>query len=683
MSIFRYSEWDGTQDLFDLDKDELMDELARNLMYDGDMAYSLWKMQRHGMRDSTGRRLPGLQDLIQRLRQRKQGQLEKYNLSSVMDEIQKKLEDVLKTEREGIDKRLNEARQKAARPTAAEDQQETEGLDSEMQEKLLKQLEDMAAQNLEKLDSLPGDIGGQIKELTDYDFMDAEAQQKFQELMEMLKQHAMQSYSQELTQQIKDMDPESLAAMRHLIEAINQMLEQRMRGEEPDFEKFMEQFGDFFGPDPPQSLDELIERLQKQMAQAQSLLDSMSQKDREALDDLLRSMLDEATQYEMAKLSANLESLFPSDRMRQRYNFTGEESISYNEALKLMEMLQQMDELDSQLRESQFSHSLDDINEDMVKEFLGDDAAEDLERLRGITRALEEAGYIQRKGNGYELTPRGIRKIGQKALKDVFSQLKKDHLGLHSTNRRGIGTELIDETKPYEFGDPFNLHLQKTIMNSIMREQPTVPVKLTQDDFEVFQSEEMTRSATVLMLDLSLSMPMRGNFQAAKQMAIALDGLIRMQYPRDSLHIIGFSSYARTMKKEELPYLGWDEFDPYTNIQHGLQLARKLLSKERCTNKQILLVSDGEPTAHVEDGQIYFQYPPSLRTIQLTMREVKYCTKQDIIINTFMLGESHYLNAFITQMARLNKGRVFFTSADTLGEYILVDYMSNKRKRLE
>jgi uncharacterized protein with von Willebrand factor type A (vWA) domain len=678
MSIFRYSEWDGTQDLFDLDKDELMDELARNLMYDGDMAYSLWKMQRHGMRDSQGRRLPGLQDLIQRLRQRRQGQLEKYNLSSVMDEIRQKLEDVLNTEREGIQKRLEEARQKTS-----EGGQGGEGLDSEMQEKLLKQLEDMAAQNLEKLDNLPGDIGGQIKELTDYDFMDAEAQQKFQELIEMLKQHAMQSYSQELTQRLKDMDPESLAAMRHLVEAINQMLEQRMRGEEPDFEQFMEQFGDFFGPNPPQSLDELIERLQKQMAQAQSLLDSMSPQDREALDDLLRSMLDEATQYEMAKLSANLEALFPSDRLRQRYNFTGEESLSYNEALKLMEMLQQMDNLDSQLRESQFSHSLNDIDEDAVRDFLGEDAAEDLERLRNITRALEEAGYIQRKGKGYELTPRGMRKIGQKALKDVFSQLKKDHLGLHSMNRRGIGTELTDETKQYEFGDPFNLHLQKTIMNSIMREQPTLPVKLTPDDFEVFQSEEMTRSATVLMLDLSLSMPMRGNFQAAKQMAIALDGLIRTQYPRDTLHIIGFSSYARMMKKEDLPYMGWDEFDPYTNIQQGFQLARKLLSKERCSNKQILLVSDGEPTAHIEEGQIYFQYPPSLRTIQLTMREVKYCTKQDIVINTFMLGESHYLNAFVTQMARLNKGRVFFTSADTLGEYILVDYMSNKRKHLE
>jgi len=248
--------------------------------------------------------------------------------------------------------------------------------------------------------------------------------------------------------------------------------------------------------------------------------------------------------------------------------------------------------------------------------------------------------------------------------------------------RKGLGTERIEETKPYEFGDPFHLHLEKTIMNALYREQQTPPVRLTRDDFEIYRSEELTRTATVLMLDLSLSMPMRGNFQAAKQVAIALDGLIRSQYPKDSLHIIGFSSYARELKKDDLPYLSWDEFDPYTNIQHGLHTARKLLARERCNNKQILLVSDGEPTAHIENGNVYFQYPPSLRTIQLTLREVKYCTQQSVVINVFMLGESQFLNAFVTQVARLNKGRVFFTSADKLGEYMLVDYLSSKKKAL-
>ena len=674
MSIFRYSEWDGTQEFLDFDHEELMDELARNLMHDGSMSYALWKMQRQGMRDSQGRRLPGLQDLLQRLRQKKQSQLDKYKLGSVMDEIQKKLEDVVRTERQGIQKRLDEARQKVEKGA--------EGVDEELGQKLLKRIEDMAAQNLEKLDSLPKDVGGQVKELTDYDFMDDEARQKFQELIDMLKQHAMQSYTRDLTEKLKEMDPETLANLRHFAEAINQMLEQRMRGEEPDFEKFMEQFGDFFGPNPPQSLDELIERLQKQMAQAQSLLDSMSAEDRDSLDSLLRSMLDEATQYELAKMNANLETLYPGEKLGRQYNFTGEESISYSEALKLMEMLQEMDKLESELKEAQYNRSLDTIDEEMVKELLGEDAAQDLEQLRNITKILEEAGYIQSKGGRYELTPRGMRKIGQRALKDVFSQLKKDRTGTHNLNSKGPGTERMEETKPFEYGDPFHLHLEKTIMNSIYREQQTPPLKLTPDDFEIYRMEEMTRSATVLMLDLSLSMPMRGNFQAAKQVAIALDGLIRTQYPKDTLHVIGFSSYARELKKQDLPYMGWDEFDPYTNIQHGLYTARKLLARERCNNKQILMVSDGEPTAHIEDGNIYFQYPPSMRTIQLTLREVKRCTQQGIVINVFMLDESQFLNAFVSQMARLNKGRVFYTNADTLGEYMLVDYMSSKKSRL-
>ncbi len=674
MNRYRYSEWDGTQDIFELDKDELMDELGRNLMSDGNLNYILWRMQRQGIRNSEGRRLPGIQDLLQRLRQRKQAQLDKYNLGSMVDEIRQKLDDILKTERQGIQKKLDEARRKA--------EEGAPGVTPEMGQKLLKTVEDMADKNLEKLDSMPSDMGGQVQELSQYDFMDEEALQKFQELMDMLKKQALQSYARDLTQKLKDIDPDSLAAMRHLVEAINQMLEQRMRGQEPDFDKFMQEFGDFFGPNPPQNLDELIERLQSQIAQAQSLMDSLSTEDRQALEDLMQSTLDEATQYELAEMANNLESLYPTDRLRREYPFSGEESISYTEALKLMEMLQEMDQLETQFKDAQFNRSLEEVDEQMVRELMGDEAAEELERLRNITRVLEEAGYIRRKGIKYELTPLGIRKIGQKALSDVFTRLKKDRLGQHNINLKGASGERIDDTKKYEFGDDFQLHLEKTIMNSLNREPQAPPLKLSPEDFEVFKSEQLTRTATVLMLDLSLSMPMRGNYQAAKQVAIALDGLIRSQYPKDSLYIVGFSSYARQLKKEELPYMGWDEFDPYTNIQHGLSMARKLLERDRCNNKQILMVTDGEPTAHIEGGHIYFQYPPSLRTIQLTLREVKNCTRQGVVINTFMLGESDFLDAFVTQMARINKGRVFFTSSDTLGQYMLVDYISSKRKAL-
>jgi uncharacterized protein with von Willebrand factor type A (vWA) domain len=443
----------------------------------------------------------------------------------------------------------------------------------------------------------------------------------------------------------------------------------------------MEQFGEHFGPRPPRDLDELIEQLQHQIAQAQSLLDSMSAEDKNALENLLESVLDEATQYELAKLAANLEDLYPSDELRRSYLFSGEESISYTEALKLMETLQQMDRLESQLKDSQYNRSLDGVDKELVEELMGNEAAEELEAMRNIARTLEEAGYIRRKGDKYELTPRGLRRIGQKALKDVFAQLRKDRIGGHDINEKGTGGERMDETKKYEFGDAFWLHLEKTIMNALYRKPQNPPVRLSIDDLEVYKTEELTRSATVLMLDLSLSMPMRGNFQAAKQVAIALDSLIRSQYPSDSLYIVGFSSYARELKKIDLTYIGWDEFDPYTNMQQGFTLARKLLNKERGSNKQIILISDGEPTAHIEQGHIYFQYPPAPRTLQLTLREVKNCTQQGIVINTFMLEGGAFLSAFVTQMARLNKGRVFFTSPDRLGEYLIVDYISHKRQR--
>ena len=674
MGTLRYSEWDGSQDWAQLDADDVLAELERNLMNHGDLSQALRMMQRSGVKGSTGKRMPGIQDLLQRLRQQKQRQLDKYNLGSMMDDIREKLEDVVKTERQGIDKKVGDAQQKASDKNAP--------LSPEMQQKMLKRMQDMAAQNLQKLDSLPPDPGGQIKELSKYDFMDDEARQKFQELMDMLKKNAMSSYAKDMMQRMQSIDPETMARMRHMMEALNQMLEDRLKGKTPDFDKFMREFGDFFGPNPPKNLDELIERMQQQIAQAQSLMESLSAEDRQSLENMINSMFDEATQFEMAKLGANLEALFPSDDLRQRYKFTGDESLSYSEAMRLMEELQKMDRLQDQLSQAQRSFTLDGIDEDLLKELMGDRASDELENLRHIAKILEEAGYIQRKNGRWELTPRGIRRIGQKALHEIFSHLNKDRIGGHSTRKKGAGGDRLEETKRYQFGDDFELDLQKTIMNSLKREQAGVPVKLSVEDFEISQRESITRTATVLMVDLSLSMFMNGRLQAAKRTAIALDSLIRSQFPKDNLSIIGFSQRAGEIKKEDLPFVNWNGYEHGTNIQEALSLARKKLAKERSGNKQIILISDGEPTAHMEGAQVYFQYPPSFRTLGMTLREVKRCTQKGIIINTFMLDESSYFTSFVIQMARINKGRVFFANPDDLGKYVLVDYVSGKNRKV-
>ncbi|MBI2851751.1 MAG: VWA domain-containing protein [Chloroflexi bacterium] len=304
------------------------------------------------------------------------------------------------------------------------------------------------------------------------------------------------------------------------------------------------------------------------------------------------------------------------------------------------------------------------------------------ERLREITRILEEAGYIRLKDDGtWELTSRGMRKIGHKVLAEMFADIKLDRKKSRNVNLKSIQRERTGETRKFEFGDDLELHVQKTLMNAIGRQAGTRPIKLAVEDFEVYCDEAVPRSATVLMLDLSLSMSRRGNFQAAKRVTVALDSLIRSQYPRDSLHVIGFSNEARLIKNDALICMDSDEFEPYTNIQQGLRLAYKILSQERGTNKQIIMITDGEPTAHLEGGKFFSQFPPSDRTLELTLKEAIACTRNGIIINTFMLESGRFLGHFVHQMTRINKGKIFLTSADNIGQYLLVDYISNKTKK--
>ncbi|HEX4901731.1 MAG TPA: VWA domain-containing protein, partial [Acidimicrobiales bacterium] len=286
---------------------------------------------------------------------------------------------------------------------------------------------------------------------------------------------------------------------------------------------------------------------------------------------------------------------------------------------------------------------------------------------------------IQTKEGRLELTPKGLRRIGDNALDDLFSKLAKDKLGRHQVSDAGIGHERTYDTKAYEWGDPFNLHIGRTVRNAVSRAGAGTPVRLTPDDFEIERTETVVRSATVLMLDLSLSMPMRDNFLPAKKVAMALHALISGQYPQDYLGLVGFSKVAHVLTPQQLPEVSWD-YDYGTNMQHGLQLARQLLSRQSGT-KQIIMITDGEPTAHYEPGmsQPYFSYPPVQETIDATVREVIRCTKDDIRINTFMLDATQYLKTFIERITRMNGGRAFFTTPETLGDYVLVDFVEHKR----
>jgi uncharacterized protein with von Willebrand factor type A (vWA) domain len=672
-----------------------------------------------------GQRMQGLRDLLQQLRQQRRSTLDRYNLSSAFEDIERRLEEILDQERSTLDRRLHESEQQQGDSSAGEPSegaqpsagaQSPEGTPSQAQapgqehqggqqqqggegsqgtparspsqggsdqEQFAQMLQNIAQRKQQFLEGLPEDMPGKIKELQNYEFMDPEAQHQFQELMEMLKKAMMETFFKDIHQQIANLSPEDLARMKQMVRDLNQMLSDKMAGGEPDFDQFMQQYGDLFGPNPPQSLDELIAQMQQQIAGMQNLLDSLPGDMRQQLQDLLMDKVgDPDLQGELAELAANLEFMYPMRDLRNQYPFRGDEELDLNEAMQLMDRMQSMDELERQLERTQYGGDIDDIDQEKLEELLGKEARETLDQIRQFLEILEEAGYIRRKGNTWELTPRGTRKIGQKALGEIYSRLRKDAFGKHSLRDAGTGVERADDTKKYEFGDPFHLSLDRTIMNALQREGPGVPVKVNKDDFEVYRSEQLTQTATVMMVDLSWSMALRGSFQAAKKVALALHNLIRTQFTRDSLYIIGFSAYARELQAEELPYVRWDESVLGTNMHHAFMLAQQLLARHKGGTRQIIMISDGEPTAHLERGRSYFAYPPSPITIRETLKEVRRCTKKDITINTFMLDRNYYLKEFVNQVAKINKGRVFYTTPDKLGQYILVDYVANKRKNI-
>ena len=659
MSRFRYSRWDGTQVGFDLDADALLDEMTDDLLYHGDLDAALRRMMQQGFRDRQGREVAGMRELLERLRERRREQLDRYDLGGVYEEIAQRLDEIVEQEREGIDRRVDDARQSGDR----------------RREELL---EDLARERREQLDRLPPDLAGRVSDLQRYDWMDDGARQRFEELMEELKRQLLDSMFNQLHQGMSQMSPEDLARMKDMLAELNHMLEQRERGEEPDFDGFMQRYGDFF-PGDPQTLDELLEQMARSMAQMQRLLNSMTPEQRAQLQELANALLDDMDlRWQVEQLGQNLRNAFPQMGWGQRMPFRGDEPMPLDQLGSVLDQLGDIDALEHMLRNATNPGQLAEVDVEQVRELLGDDAARSLEQLAKIARELEEAGLIEQREGRMELTPRGIRRIGQRALGDLFRRLLQDRSGRHEIERSGAGHERSDEHKPYEFGDPFHLDVGRTLRNAITRQGAGTPVRVHPGDFEIERTEQLTRSATVLMLDVSLSMEMRGRFLAAKKVAMALHALITSQFPRDYLGMVSFGRVAREVKPERLPEATWD-FEWGTNMQHAMLLARRMLAKQT-GRKQIIMITDGEPTAHIENGEPWFDYPPSPRTIEMTLREVQHCTKDGIRINTFMLEDNYYLREFVERMMKMNRGRAFFTTPETLGDYVLVDFLEEKRR---
>ena len=719
MMRYRYTMWDGSQSPFmNPSPEDVLDGLTDHLLQGGDLHKALRMLMQRGMMNRQGQRMPGMQDILKQVRQTKEALLQQYHPDGVLTDLQRQLDDIVARERQALEAQLDATRQRAsqiddAAPDAAQQRAN--------EERAIQEMEDVVAEHLETLDHLPPqDVGETIRRLVPYDFIDRQAKADFDALVQSLQQQAMQSLFQMLQQRLQQLTPEDVQRLRQMLEDLNELLERRDRGEadDRDFQAFLERHRDLFPDGTPKRLDDFLEQMARQMEAMQSLLNSMSSDMRQALQDLMQGQFDDAgMQQALAELMQHLQHTMQQHGLGDPFPFRGEASLSLQEALRLIERLQGLEALENSLESVLWGGDPNQIDEQQVQALMDDATAGQVQALKEMAERLEAQGYIRKTGERMELTARGVRKIALRAMLDIFSTLRRDQMGRHRLSRRGAGGERLGETKPYTFGDAFDLDLPRTVMNAVMRTSDTPPIKLAPQDFETYQTESASRCATVLLLDMSGSMERLNRFPAAKRVALALDAMIRTQFPRDSLAIVGFYTYAQEIDLQDLPYLSPKPFGffPYmysdmfhnpmgyldlqldaadaisgridvpqafTNIQAGLMVAERIFARQHTPNKQIILITDGEPTAHIRDGKICLEYPPSQRTLLETLKEVKRCTRQGITINTFMLGQDYYMERFVDSLASVNRGRTFLTSPENIGDYILVDYLNHRRKKI-
>lgn len=654
-----YQKWDGSQELPNVGSDEVFDEIRDSLLYHGDVSAALKQLLRDGFIDRSGNRINGIKDLVERLAQRRREILSKQDPSGILTEISEALDDIVSTEKAEINRRRENI--------------------SKGQDKASIDARDALAEKQLELSMLGGSPASQIQSLRNYDFVSQEARQAFEELVGKVSQQMLDSFFNSMKHGLSSSTAEDLEKSREMLAELNSLLSDHKRGLDTDqkFEEFMEKWGSNFPPGI-NSVEDLIDFMTSQMRVSAAMFNSLSPEQRKELQELSSSLLDDIDLgWQMSQLSDNLAPYM--GKGVPRYGFHGDQPFGLGEAPGLFSELGELSNLESFLRQVSSPSDLADVDLDQMEKTLGEDARASLEKLSQLSDSLAKDGFISNEDNQLELTPKGMRRIGESALAELFSRGEESRLGDHALTNSGIGLDMEYETKQYEYGDSFNLNINRTIRNALLRSGRQVPVKIAPEDFEVEKTEQLATASTVLLLDLSLSMPLRDNFLSAKKVAMAPQTLISTKYPRDFLAIVGFSEVARQIEPRELPEVSWD-YVYGTNMEHALLMAREILRFKEGA-KQILMITDGEPTAHIlPDGDVFFSYPSSPETIQATLKEAVRCTKEDIKINTFVLDATLELRRFMEKLASINKGRVFYTDPDNLGSYVLVDYLTTRSK---
>ncbi len=452
--------------------------------------------------------------------------------------------------------------------------------------------------------------------------------------------------------------------------------------------------------DQPQSeLDDILRREREtlseleqpgdagaEMREKKAFLGDLPQRLSEAIERLAQnySFENEGAERDFKELLEKLDDIRKVEDLQQRWGerLQGEESLDFDQALELAAELEALMAMQRALMRGDF----EGIDPSQLGDLLGPQAGQDFDALRQAMSMLVDAGFLTQREGRLELSAKGIRRIGQLALRDIYQALLRDRPGAHETRRVGAAEVMPEGVRPHEPGEALDLALVPTLMNAVRR-QPGAQLGMEPRDFEVHEARQHSTASTVLLLDMSWSMSWEGRFAAAKKVALALESLIRTRYPRDFFGIVGFYTRAVELRAQDLPEASWNMGDPFTNLQDALRMGSDLLRRHPSRNQHLIVVTDGQPTAYFADGRLHCEWPLSFggvsrRAAQETLREVERVTKQGITINTFMLDDSIGLRAFVEKMTRINKGRALYSRPDRLGEYLLVDYLGRKRKKV-
>ncbi|MDE3093653.1 MAG: VWA domain-containing protein [Acidobacteriota bacterium] len=644
----------------DVDVDEVLRLLSEDVLEHGDLDAAMDRLLTEGYTDADGERVEGLRDLLARTRERRQELERQGDPDGEFQRYREWLERIESTETQAGEELLGQAQ-------SSNDQRRFEVT------------RDLVDQRAMQRDLMGRRFSERLRDFQDYEFISTEAREEFERLVSELNADLLATYFEQSKEMLTNPDGAELERIRAMMDALSTMIEQDRRAEplDPSFDEFMGEYGDFFPG--AESLEDVVRMMAERAAAAEAMFNSLSGEQQAQLRDLYAQMMrNMELDLSLNRLVSNLRQAAPDIDWQRAHRMRGHEGGSFADATSLAEQLGELQNLEDFLGRANAARGLPEVDVDAIRRHLGDDAARHVTRLQRALRGLADRGFVDHRQGRLELTPKGVRRIAQQALGDLFSQLRDSPtLGSHRTATVARGGDREETATAWEPGQPFSLHLHQTMRNALFRQGPGTPIRLHPDDFAVEEYEATRRSSTVFAIDLSLSMAMRGNLVPAKKMVLALTQLIRSRFPRDFVAVVGFGETAQELRIEDIPALTID-YNYGTNLQHALALSRHLMRNER-GERQVVVVTDGEPTAHLDDvGEPFFSWPPVAETLERTMAEVLRCTKAGIVINTFALDVERSQFPFVEQIAQVNGGRTFYTSVDELGVYVLDDFVRSR-----